>query len=372
MKKLFKFFYILICASLILSACDKIEALEKPLVGSTATESKTDIESKSDIESNAKEPEKTPEPTPEAVPSPSPEASKAPEPEPSPEPSPEPPVEIPPVEALPTEAPPIEAPPVMPETIVRRQVEIPEVSGYPAHNFGSPYTDSGALSNKKSGWYFNRNKEHVPPTATRDFDIRQFDGHYLGDTGSKVVYLTFDEGYENGYTEKILDVLAEKQVHAAFFVTKPYITSCPDLIQRMVDEGHIVGNHSVTHKSFPDLSDEDIIWELEETARAFYEVTGQDMPLFFRPPMGEYSARTLAVTMNTGYKSIFWSFAYKDWETDNQPGKAAAYETVMNDLHNGQIMLLHAVSSSNTEALPDIIDSFKEHGYEFLSLYDLP
>jgi len=354
MKKLILFFYIAICTLLVFTGCEGQEILEKPAIEAAPSEAQLP---QAEIVPSP-EPVKAPEPSP--APMPTPEVS--PEPEPSESPEPEPIVE----------APPAEAPPVMPETIVKRQVAIPEVSGYPELNFGSPYTDSGALSNKKSGWYFNRNKEHVPPSATRDFDIRQFDGYYLGDTGSKVVYLTFDEGYENGYTEKILDVLLEKQVTAAFFVTKPYITSCPELIVRMVNEGHVVGNHSVTHKSFPDLSDEDIEWELRETAAAFNEVTGQDMPLFFRPPMGEYSARTLAVTMNEGYKTIFWSFAYKDWETNNQPGKSAAYETVMNDLHNGQIMLLHAVSSSNTEALPDIIDSFKEHGYEFLSLYDLP
>ena len=389
MKKIIKLSYIIVCTLLTFTSCDIKEALEKPLVDTSALSPQSIASEKNNVPAEAESstpapvaettvPQKEvsttqPSQTVEASPSPipSPEPTPPPEVTPSPTPSPEP-VVMPAPSPTPESSPSPEPVPSAPQTLVKRQVTIPEVSGYPAHNFSSPYTEGGALTNKKNGWYFNRNKEHVPPTATRDFDIRQFDGHYLGDTSRKVIYLTFDEGYENGYTEKILDVLLEKQVTAAFFVTKPYILSEPELIQRMVDEGHIVGNHSVSHKSFPDLSDEDIEWELAETARAFKEVTGQDMPLFFRPPMGEYSARTLAVTMNTGYKSIFWSFAYKDWETYNQPGKAVAYETIMNDLHNGQIALLHAVSSSNTEALPDIIDSFREHGYEFLSLYDLP
>jgi peptidoglycan-N-acetylmuramic acid deacetylase len=250
--------------------------------------------------------------------------------------------------------------------------DIPEVAGYPELDFGSPYESENVLSNAKKGWYFNRNKEHVPPSAQGDFDIRQFDAYYLGDTSQKTVYLTFDEGYENGYTSQILDILKEKGVTAAFFVTKPYITSQPDLINRMISEGHLVANHSDTHPSFPGLSDEQVKAELTETAQAFKDVTGLDMPMFFRPPMGEYSARTLAMTMQEGYKTIFWSFAYADWDVNSQKGKDYAYEMIMNDLHNGQIMLLHAVSQSNTEALGDVIDSCRANGFEFKSLYDLP
>lgn len=230
---------------------------------------------------------------------------------------------------------------------------------------------TSALSNEKYGWYFNPNDEHIPPTASDKVDLAKYDAYYLGDTSRKVIYLTFDEGYENGYSSKILDVLKEKDVKAAFFVTKPFIESNKELIKRMVDEGHVVGNHSSKHKSCPDLTDEELKNELEETSNYFKEVTGQDMPKVFRPPMGEYSERTLAVTQSAGYKSIFWSFAYKDWLTDAQPGKQVAYDTVMKRYHNGAIMLLHAVSQSNTEALGDIIDSLKEQGYSFESLTDL-
>lgn len=235
--------------------------------------------------------------------------------------------------------------------------------------------DSGSfssLSNEKNGWYFNPNDEHIPPTASEAVDLAKYGAYYLGDTAQKIIYLTFDEGYENGYSSKILDVLKEKDVKAAFFVTKPYIESNQELINRMVGEGHVVGNHSVNHKSMPDLSDEQIKSEILDTAAYFKEVTGVDMPMVFRPPMGEYSERSLAVTNSIGYKSIFWSFAYKDWLTDAQPGKQVAYDTVMKRYHNGAIMLLHAVSQSNTEALGDIIDSLRENGYSFESLENLP
>lgn len=226
--------------------------------------------------------------------------------------------------------------------------------------------------NDRKSWWFKRNSDHLPPSAQNDINISQYDAYYLGDTQSKVIYLTFDEGYENGYTEKILDVLKENNVKAAFFVTKTYIESCPQLVQRMVDEGHVVGNHSVTHRDFTTLSDKEIVEELEGCAEAFQALTGQQMPPFVRPPEGVYSIRTLEKTQQAGYKTIFWSFAYQDWDTKKQPGKQGAYDMVMNHYHNGSIMLLHAVSQSNTEALPDIIESLRQKGYLFQTLYELP
>lgn len=226
--------------------------------------------------------------------------------------------------------------------------------------------------NDRKEWWFKRNSLHEPPSAQQDIAVRQYDGHYLGDTDRKVIYLTFDEGYENGYSEKILDILKEKEVQAAFFVTKSYIEANSDLIRRMVEEGHIVGNHSVTHRDFTTLSDEEIKEELEECAAAFSEATGKQMPPFFRPPEGVYSIRTLEKTQEAGYHTIFWSYAYMDWDTKNQPGKAKAFEMAEANYHNGAIMLLHAVSQSNTEALADIIDRYRELGYTFVSLYDLP
>jgi len=232
---------------------------------------------------------------------------------------------------------------------------------------------AGGLSNDIMRWYFAKPAEpHQPPGAQEKIDISQYGAYYLGDTTKKELFLTFDEGYENGYTEKILDVLLEKDVPAAFFVTKSYIRENSELIARMIDEGHVVGNHTIRHKSSPSLTEAEMIAELTGVAEYFKEATGLDMPPFFRPPMGEYSERVLSVTQEQGYYTIFWSFAYEDWKQDKQPGAAAALKRVTEGLHNGAILLLHAVSSSNAEAMADIIDSARDAGYEFKSLYQLP
>lgn len=231
--------------------------------------------------------------------------------------------------------------------------------------------DTSKLSNTKQSWYYMPVDNHTVPRGNESVSLNKYSAYYTGKTNEKVIYLTFDEGYENGYSAKILDVLKAKDVKAAFFVTKPYIESQPELIKRMVAEGHIVGNHSAKHLSSPTLTDSQLQQEINSTAEAFKKVTGVDMPKYFRPPMGEYSERTLAVTHNMGYKSIFWSFAHKDWLTDQQPGAEATYNTVMKRYHNGEIMLLHAVSSSNTEALGRIIDSLRAQGYSFKTLDEL-
>lgn len=242
---------------------------------------------------------------------------------------------------------------------------------YTNMNVAATSYDTSKLSNAKQSWYFVPTKNHTQPQGNSSVQLKKYNSYYVGNADEKKIYLTFDEGYENGYSSKILDVLKAKNVKAAFFVTKSYITENPELIKRMVNEGHIVGNHSVKHLSSPTLSDSQLQNELNETAAAFKFLTGKEMPKVFRPPMGEYSERTLAVTSNMGYKTVFWSFAYKDWLTDAQPGKQAAYNNVMNSYHNGAVLLLHAVSKSNTEALGDIIDSLSAKGYTFDTLNNL-
>jgi peptidoglycan-N-acetylmuramic acid deacetylase len=238
-------------------------------------------------------------------------------------------------------------------------------------NYGSAETPAGSYQNKKLSWYYIRNSNNQPPAAQQEFDIRALGGHYLGDISKKVVYLTFDAGYENGFTGKILDTLKDKNVRAAFFLTQPYIKNQSELVSRMINEGHMICNHSFNHPSFPDLTDDEIIYEIMETERYFNEAYGARMSKYFRPPSGEYSARTLALTQEMGYKTVFWSFAHKDWLTDQQPGKDEAYERVMDGLHNGAVLLLHNISSSNAEALPDIIDSIIAQGFSFQSLDNL-
>jgi len=231
--------------------------------------------------------------------------------------------------------------------------------------------DYSLYPNVMYGWGLKKNVSAPPdiPEATKEL-IKKYNAYYI-DEGKKNIYLTFDEGYENGCTPQILDILKENDVKAAFFVTKSYIKSEPEIVKRMAEEGHIVGNHSVTHPDMTTLTDDEVMQEILGCADYYNEVTGYDMPKFFRPPAGGYSVRTLEITKNLGYKTIFWSYAYKDWLVDEQPGRDVAYQNAMDYSHNGCIMLLHAVSTSNTEALDDILKDLKAQGFEFVSLEEL-
>ena len=236
-----------------------------------------------------------------------------------------------------------------------------------------PASAPAAIPASADNWGLSFQTEGAAPVGNADAAyLAQYDAYYLGDTTQKVIYLTFDEGYENGYTSKILDILKANDVKAAFFVTKSYMEDQPELVKRMVVEGHIVGNHSVSHPNMSDLSNEQILAELNGCAAYYKELTGQEMPKYFRPPEGVYSIRSLKQTKAAGYKTIFWSFAYNDWDPKNQPGTKAAYDMVMNNYHNGSIMLLHAVSQSNTEALDQMLKDLKAKGYVFQTLDQLP
>lgn len=231
------------------------------------------------------------------------------------------------------------------------------------------------LSNKEKDWGIKPSSNHMTPEISSETQklFKSYSAYYVGDTSSKVVYLTFDEGYENGYTSKILDILKANDVKAAFFVVKPYITSNKDLVKRMVDEGQLVCNHTWHHPSMPSKADniDKFNMEFQETAKAFKDATGKDMPLYFRPPMGKYSEKSLYLTNKLGYKTILWSLAHADWDVKKQPGATKAHDIVMKRVHNGSIILLHAVSQSNTEALDSIIKDLKADGYRFGSLDEL-
>ena len=239
-----------------------------------------------------------------------------------------------------------------------------------AYGFESNMLDD----NTEYNWYFvTRGKDVLPepPKETTSF-LGSYDDYYLGNSEEKVIYLTFDEGYENGYTELILDTLKEVNVPAAFFVVKPYITSNPDIIKRMVDEGHLVCNHSNHHPSMATVTDPiKFKSEFADVEAAYKELIGEDMPCYFRPPMGKFSVNSLKKTQELGYKTIFWSFAYKDWIIDNQPAEDMAIKKITNGVHPGCIMLLHAVSKTNTTILKQVIEEIKADGYEFKSLNEL-
>nr|WP_235829652.1 delta-lactam-biosynthetic de-N-acetylase [Clostridium nigeriense] len=224
-------------------------------------------------------------------------------------------------------------------------------------------------------WYFvkrENEKTPEPPKESASF-FSEYGAYYVGDTNSKVLYLTFDEGYENGNTPKILDILKEEQVPAAFFVVKPYIKQEGDIVKRMVEEGHLVCNHTSHHPSMATIKDnEKFKLEFTEVEDEFKKLTGTDMPKFFRPPMGKYSKNSLKKTQALGYKTIFWSFAYKDWLVDNQPNETTAIKKIVNGAHPGAIILLHAVSNTNAKVLKNVIQELKSQGYEFKSLNELP
>lgn len=176
------------------------------------------------------------------------------------------------------------------------------------------------------------------------------------------VFLTFDEGYENGYTGAILDTLREKGVSAVFFVTLPYVKSCPDLVRRMIDEGHIVGNHTSAHPNLTTLSAMDGYDDIAKLHKYVEENFGYSMYLF-RFPEGAFSEQNLGLLQSMGYQSVFWSFAYSDWDAENQPDPQKAYERITGSLHDGEIFLLHAVSKTNSDILGNVIDFIRQSGY---------
>ena len=230
-------------------------------------------------------------------------------------------------------------------------------------------TSTSSLSNKKIGWGIKRNDNHEQPDlGSKNKELlEKYDGIAMGNKEEKIVYLTFDEGYEAGYTPKLLDILKQNNVKAAFFITAHYLNTQSELVQRMIDEGHIVGNHTVNHKSMPDLTDEQIKSEVMNLHTTIYEKYGYEMK-YIRPPKGEYSERTLAVTKELGYTNVMWTFGYLDYDENVQKGTEYAKKIVLDNLHNGEIMLLHGNSKDNANALDSIIKEAKAEGYEFKSL----
>lgn len=207
--------------------------------------------------------------------------------------------------------------------------------------------------------------ENNCPTGAKMFndEFSQYDSYAVFEEPG--VCLTFDQGYENGYTKSILDTLKEKNVKAVFFLTGDYAKRNKDLVQRMIDEGHIIGNHGMKHQSLPSLSPqaaEEEIMSLHDYVKQEY---GYEMK-YFRPPCGEYSEQALAVCQKLGYKTMLWSFAYCDWDVNAQPETASSLEKVSRAAHDGAIYLLHSVSETNAEILPQVIDNIRQQGYEFV------
>ena len=222
-------------------------------------------------------------------------------------------------------------------------------------------------------WGLSFRQEGAPPIGNAGKDqLRQYQAAYIGNTSEKVLYLTFDAGYENGCTAKILDTLKEKQVPAAFFLVGNYIQRSPDLVRRMAEEGHIVGNHTMHHYDMSKLSDKAAFSkELTDLETLYRETVGRELPKFYRPPQGIYSEENLKMAQELGYKTVFWSLAYVDWNNDAQPTKEAAFAKLLPRTHNGAVVLLHSTSKTNAEILGELIDKWKDMGYRFGTLEEL-
>lgn len=232
-------------------------------------------------------------------------------------------------------------------------------------------TNYDEIDNTLYSWWFKRNDNHEKSGCQEDFDITTYQAYYTVPVSKKIIYFTFDCGYENGYTADILDTLKEEQVTAAFFVTKTYIRDNIELTKRMKEEGHLVCNHTVTHPSMPGKSVEEQKKELLDCENYMKEATGYEMDLFFRPPKGEYSERTLQMAKDLGYTTIFWSMAYLDYDVNNQPSSGHVVEHFKKYYHPGAIPLMHNVSVANRDALKQVIRDLKQENYSFGTLYDL-
>ena len=225
------------------------------------------------------------------------------------------------------------------------------------------------LPNSKIGWGIKRSDNHEQPDiGSKNKEIMdKYQGIYMGNKDKKTVYLTFDLGYEAGYTSKILEVLKNNDVKATFFITAHYVNTQADLVKQMIDEGHIIGNHTVNHKSMPSCSLETINKEVMDLHSAISGKFGYEMK-FIRPPKGEYSERTVAYTNTLGYKTVMWSFAYDDWDEKKQGREEYGKKKILDNVHNGEIMLLHATSKDNANILDDVIKQIKQMGYEFKNI----
>lgn len=234
-------------------------------------------------------------------------------------------------------------------------------------------TASASVSNTAIHWGFKKGRDEQPAEAGPELDqlLEKYDAVYKGDPERKDIYLTFDNGYENGYTEQFLDILKKEKVPAAFFLTGHYLESQPDLVRRMAEDGHIIGNHSYYHPDLTKVDDGRLERELEKVRKKTEEITGIRNMVYLRPPRGVLSERTLKLAKEQGYTHIMWSVAFVDWKVNEQRGWQYAYDNIMRQVHPGAVILLHSVSKDNADALEKAIKDLKKRGYTFKTLDDL-
>ena len=237
--------------------------------------------------------------------------------------------------------------------------------------FAGGGTAAAAKANTDWGLSFQEEGKTPVGNATADF-LKQYDSYYVGNPSEKKIYLTFDAGFENGCTPAILDALKKHNVKATFFVVGNYIETSPDLVKRMVEEGHIVGNHTYHHPDMSKISDmESFQKEIQSLEQLYQQTTGQEMKKFYRPPQGKYSESNLKQAKELGYKTVFWSLAYVDWYQDKQPSKEEAFAKLLPRVHPGAVVLLHSTSKTNAEILYELLTKWEEAGYTFGTLEEL-
>lgn len=227
--------------------------------------------------------------------------------------------------------------------------------------------------NQAENWGLGFGAEGEQPTgnATQE-ELKEYDAYFVGDKNKKVIYLTFDCGYENGNTEAILDALKKHNVDATFFVVGNFLETSPDIVKRMVKEGHTVGNHTYHHPDMSSISDmKSFKEEMEGVSDLYKKITGKEMVKYYRPPQGKYSVENLKMAKELGYKTFFWSLAYVDWNVDAQPTKEEAFEKLTGRIHPGAIVLLHNTSNTNGEILDELLTKWEEMGYTFETLKNL-
>lgn len=224
----------------------------------------------------------------------------------------------------------------------------------------------------EKSWGLSFQEDGEPPVADESFEeLEKYDAYYVDNTQEKVLYLTFDAGYENGNTPAILDALKKHDAPAAFFIVGNYLKTSPDMVLRMMQEGHIVGNHSYDHPDMSQMNQEEFTKELKELEDLYQETFGQSMMKYYRPPQGKYSADSLKMAKELGYNTFFWSLAYVDWYQDNQPTHEEAFSKLLTRVHPGAIVLLHSTSSTNGEILDELLTKWEDMGYTFKSLEEL-
>lgn len=234
------------------------------------------------------------------------------------------------------------------------------------------FLSSFAVTSKAAGWGFRKNNQHTTPEIGKYSKmIEGTSSYFVGDTTKKEVILTFDAGYDNGELTKILDTLKEKDVKASFFVTGDFVKRFPELTIRMTNEGHVVCNHSYSHRKIQTMTKEQLKADLSKLEEEYYELTNQSMIKYFRPPEGQFDRQSLINLQDLGYKTVFWSVAYRDWDLNSQTGCEVATKNVVDNLHPGAIILLHSVSKANSESLGNIIDEIRKNDYGFTTVKSL-